>query len=68
MLKKIKMFFKILFQCKIMGAHNWTSAAMENKEPTPEQLARDVAGFYDYAKMYCKDCKQESELNDRFKH
>ena len=46
-----------------MGAHDWTCAAEQNVKPTREQLARDVAGFYDYAKMYCKTCKKESDLN-----
>ena len=53
----------MLFNCKLMEDHDWTSAAMENKEPTREQLARDVAGYYDYAKMYCKRCGKESDLN-----
>jgi hypothetical protein len=39
-----------------MGEHDWTSAADQGEEPTPEQLAAGVAGFWDYARMYCKHC------------
>ena len=47
---------KILFQCKLMRAHNWTCAAEQNIPATKEQLDGSIEGFADYAKMYCKDC------------
>ena len=38
-----------------LTTHNWTCAANEDIPPTADQL-KDVAGFHDYAKMYCKRC------------
>jgi len=51
-LKKIKVFFN----CKVLGLHNWTCAADEGILATQEQLNSGLDGFWDYAKMYCKDC------------
>lgn len=59
MIKKIK----ILFNCKLMGAHNWTSANEEGIQPTQEQIDNGIEGFWDYAKMYCKDCGEVSSLS-----
>lgn len=41
--------------CLFIG-HEWTSAAQEGIKPTKEQLTAGVAGFDDYATMYCKRC------------
>ncbi len=41
--------------CKILRLHNWTCASEQGKEPNYAQI-RSVVGFWDYAKMYCKDC------------
>jgi len=57
MLKKIK--------CKLFGMHNWTCAAEEGINPTKEQLEYGTAGFWDYAKMYCKDCGHVSKYSKR---
>lgn len=43
------------FKCWI-GDHNWTCAAEQGIKPTPEQVNGGIDGFYDYAKMYCKQC------------
>jgi len=51
----------------MLGDHNWTSAVQENIKPTPEQLS-SVAGFFDYAKLYCKDCKKESKILPTIEH
>lgn len=61
MLKKINKFI----DCKILGLHNWTSAAEEGIKPTKEQLEYGTAGFFDYAKMYCKDCGHISKYSMR---
>ena len=51
--------------CHILQDHEWTCAASEGIPPTVKQLQGDIEGFYDYARMYCKHCKKESELNAR---
>ena len=43
--------------------HEWTCAAHEGIKPTKEHLAAGLAGFYDYATMYCKRCGYVSRLN-----
>ena len=55
--------FVMFFVCWL--GHDWTSAAMEGKPPTSDQLANGVDGFYDYATMYCGRCGHVSELNKR---
>ncbi len=45
--------------------HDWTSAALEDKKPTPEQLAGGEHGFWDYAKLYCRYCKVINPLSRR---
>jgi hypothetical protein len=52
-----KLFCKLA--CWLSG-HDWTCAAKEGTRATEEQLQRGVAGFVDYAKMYCKRCGKES--------
>lgn len=65
---------KKIFQwisCHVMNYHEWTCKASEGIKPTEKQLAAGMtseqvlAGFKDYAKMYCKNCKKESKLNSR---
>lgn len=63
MLKKIKIFFG----CYIMKMHNWTCNAEQGIPPTKEQSEGGMEGFWDYAKMYCKDCGKESDLNENKK-
>lgn len=51
------MKLKILqfINCKILGMHNWTSAAEKGLQPSYAQL-KSMIGMWDYAKMYCDDC------------
>jgi len=60
-MNKILLFIK----CFILRDHNWTCAADEGKPATAAQLAAGLAGFKDYATMYCKDCNKHSHLNER---
>ena len=53
-MKKIKCFF---------GMHDWTCAAEEGIKATPEQIANGVDGFFDYAKMFCKNCGTVAEIS-----
>jgi hypothetical protein len=57
-MKKIKR----LISCKLFKYHNWTSNYNEDIPPTEDQLG-SIKGFWDYAKMYCKDCGAESKFN-----
>jgi hypothetical protein len=41
----------------LIGNHDWTSAAQQGIPPTDKQVADGVAGFWDYATMYCSHCK-----------
>lgn len=61
MLKKIKVFF----QCKVFKMHNWTCATEQGIPATTEQLKGGAAGFWDYSKMYCKDCGHVYEGSQR---
>jgi len=63
MLKKISAFI----DCKILGIHNYTSAAAEGIPPTEAQLNSGTDGFFDYAAMYCKDCGHVSTYSQRYK-
>lgn len=56
---------KKLYLKQCICVHTWTSQAMEDKPPTAEQL-KSIEGFFDYAKLYCKKCKYESDLNKRW--
>ena len=49
------MEIKKFINCKIFGLHNWTHSVAEGLKPTYIQLKSEY-GFWDYAKMYCKDC------------
>jgi len=53
--------------CRIFKNHKWTSAVMEGKKATPEQLANGDEGFWDYATMYCRICGEESDLSKAMK-
>jgi len=41
--------------CGLMG-HNWTSAADQCMSLTTKQINNGVAGFEEYATMYCGGC------------
>lgn len=43
-------------KCHLLGSHNWTCAAKEGIRPTVYQLDDGEKGFWEYARMYCKDC------------
>ena len=47
--------------------HNWTCDASEGIKPTAEQLNSGLAGFKDYATMYCKKCGEISKLSTQWK-
>ena len=47
----------------LAGHHRWTCAAAEGVKPTQAQLDTDIAGFYDYATMYCARCGRVSQLS-----
>lgn len=51
--------------CRLWGHHDWTCAAAEGIPATPEQLKGGLAGFWDYATMYCKRCGKENELSKK---
>jgi len=66
-MERIRRWFSIIVGCKMMGMHNWTSKAQEGIKPSLIQTNAGVEGFFDYAKMYCKDCGEESDLNKGWK-
>jgi hypothetical protein len=47
---------KKFFLCFLLGDHDWTCNAGENIPATPAQLKGGVAGFMDYAQMWCRRC------------
>ena len=44
------------FLCNWIPGHEWTCKAEEGIDPTPEEIAAGVGGFWHYAQMYCKRC------------
>ena len=44
------------FRCRVMGDHAWTCHASLGIPPTAKQLRDGLAGWNDYATMYCKHC------------
>ena len=54
--------------CYIMGDHDWTCDSAEGIPPTDSQLDAGVDGFKDYARMYCKRCYKESEVQLIYNH
>lgn len=58
--------FLTRFLCWYRG-HTWTSAASEGIKPTHKQLNSGLAGFKDYATMYCKKCGEISKLSTQWK-
>ena len=51
------MLGKIIIKLKcLIGDHQWTSAAEEGIDATKAQREGGIEGFYDYARMYCKQC------------
>jgi hypothetical protein len=59
---KIKMFLKRIW-CSLFG-HKLTCAAEQGKDPTPEQVAKGVEGFFEYAEVYCKRCDYKYKLDN----
>lgn len=50
--------------CRILGAHDWTSKALQNIPPDPEKMKTNpTAYFFKYAGVYCKRCGKQSILN-----
>jgi len=68
----VVIYFRRLWSCYLWRFHDWTCAAAEGIPATPEQLTNGIEGFYDYAKMYCKQCGKESQISrlerERAKH
>ena len=56
------------FVCFFTGGHSWTSKAMEGIPPTSEQIDNGVAGFYDYAEMYCGKCGRISQVSKNWRN
>lgn len=52
------------FLC-LIGDHEWTSKVAQGIKPTEAELEAGIAGFAEYAKMYCGACGHESEMNKR---
>lgn len=51
-MKKIKRWIL----CHILGHHQWTSDAMQNIDPTDEQIQMGITGYWDYARLFCLHC------------
>jgi len=49
--------------CHCLGDHDWTCAAIKGIKPNKYQLTQGVAGFYNYATMYCDRCGKISKLS-----
>lgn len=47
---------KKFFLCYVLQDHDWTCNANEGIPATAEQLQAGVAGFFDYARMWCRRC------------
>ena len=60
-------FKKIPWICSVMGGHDWTNAADQGINPSPEQLKNGFDGFMAYSNMYCKQCGYESDLVKKLK-
>lgn len=50
-------------KCKLFKSHTWTSAPEEGIQPTQAQLSNGAVGFFEYAKLYCKDCGKVLDLS-----
>ncbi len=50
--------------CCLLGSHQWTNKAAEGVKPTQEELDGGVAGFWRYARVYCKRCGKDSPRNE----
>jgi hypothetical protein len=48
--------------CVLLGDHDWTSAAMEGRPPTKEQMGKGLSGYEEYAEMYCNRCGKVSTI------
>jgi hypothetical protein len=51
--------------CHLLGDHDWTCAAEEGIPPTHFQRHGGLAGFMDYAKMYCRACGKVYKESER---
>lgn len=63
----VRSFFSRLWNCRIWRFHKWTCNHEQGIKPTKEQLENGIEGFYDYAKMYCKICGNESKLSKQIR-
>jgi hypothetical protein len=57
--------FNVWLKCKFFKNHNWTSKTQQGIKPTKEDLTEEniLLSFYEFAKMYCKDCGEVSNLS-----
>ena len=57
--------FVLWARCKIFKHHDWTSKTQQGIKPTREDLTEEniLLSFYEFAKMYCKDCGEISNLS-----
>lgn len=69
-MKKLSHIIAVLFLCKFLGDHRWTSKGLEGAKPKIPKGATDeeiIAMINDHAHMYCRRCGKSSKLNQRFK-
>ncbi len=50
--------------CWFLG-HDWTSKAMQGRDPTKAEIESGVVGFHQYARMYCARCGHFPQLNKK---
>lgn len=62
---KRSVFDRLVMFFRCLHGHGWTYNAEQKIPPTLAQLEGGVEGFFDYAKMYCKRCGYEYQLNKR---
>lgn len=49
--------------CNVFKMHDWTCKHNEGIPPTETELNNGAAGFFHYARMYCKHCGHQYEGN-----
>ena len=42
--------------CHVIHDHDWTCKAEQGIDPSEAEVKAGVAGFWNYATMYCKRC------------
>ena len=42
----------------LLGDHDWTCKAAQGIKPQDHELNNGLAGFWEYATMYCSRCKK----------